>query len=255
MKLSKLEIIEEIKHRRQLISALRCRCRPLELQAAQRGLSAPPEILTEITALNDQMHTQEQEISELEIINIEGELPIVEAKYKIMVARAWDNLRGKPTLAETSELELARLQKGLLSDRAQEIEREIREKLAEEALSELDVKFPELLPTRIKYRGLGFELTNDVTYQSKTSYYSEETLKTYEDSLRIIGRAIRLNYLTAIRLLLIIIPLELKLHIDEFKLNLLHTNRVWNYQEDGETFNCFFRIFAKALEERSQGSK
>jgi len=250
MKLYKQEIEEEIKHKRQIISALRCRCRPLELQAAQKGLSAPPEILTEIITLNDQMNTQEQEISELEIMAVEGELPIIESKYKIMVARAWDNLRGKPTIAESCELELLRLQKGLVSDRTQQIESEIRKKLAEESFSSLDIRFLELLPTKIKRRSLGFNF--DVSYESKTNYYPEETLKTYEDSLRIIGRAIRLDYLTAIRLLLIIIPLDLNLDIDELKSTLLRANKIWNYQEDHEVFDCFFRDFIKALESKTE---
>ncbi len=148
MNLSKQEIEEELVHKRHIVSALVRRRRPLELQAAQKGLSTPPEVLTEISALNDQIHTQGEEIAQLETLAAEGQLSLAEAEYGVMVAKAWDTPRGKPTLAGNAELELSRLRMRLVSESAQQIEHDVRVGLAEEAFSSLDAHFLELLPTK-----------------------------------------------------------------------------------------------------------
>lgn len=269
MKISKQEIEEELDHKRQIVVALIRRRRPLELQAAQKGLSVPPEILTEISMLSDQIRTQEEEISRLETLAAEGQLSIVEAEYRVMVARTWDTSRGKPTLAGSAELELSRLRMGLLPEKAQQIEREVRIGLAEEAFSSLDIHFLKLLPTRPEPKKINDNSSsndftgsisggNVINVVSGSVRFFSSGEDPYESSLRVIGRSIRLDNPTALRLFLTILPHDLRLDLEEFNEQIIRANRVWNYQDDREGFDWFIRHLEKALEEREieiQGQK
>ena len=68
MALTKQETTELLEHNETVVRTLIARYRILELQAAQKGISSPPEILTEMSFLMEQIHVHEKEINELKIL-------------------------------------------------------------------------------------------------------------------------------------------------------------------------------------------
>ncbi len=104
MKLTKQEIEEELTHRQALIHTYRSRLRSLEIQAAQRGLNAPPEITSEIDTLTERIRVQEDEIAKLETLAAEGQLSISEAEYRLALAEVWDTPIGRPTAAGAARI-------------------------------------------------------------------------------------------------------------------------------------------------------
>lgn len=141
MKLTKQELKEELTHRYKLIRAYRGRLRPLEIQAAQRGLNAPPEVLTEISTLTEQISIQESEITELETQYAEENLSLAEAEYRLQLADGLDKSDGRLSYVDIASLELARLKLRLQSERAKELENEIRSHLAEDTIIQLPSDF------------------------------------------------------------------------------------------------------------------
>ncbi|MEM8533283.1 MAG: hypothetical protein AAGF95_20760, partial [Chloroflexota bacterium] len=139
MRQTKQEIEKQLQHKRELITILSARQRPLELQAAQKGINTPPEILTEISTLTDQIRAQEEEIARLESLAAEGQISLAEAEFRVMLAKTWDTLSGRPTIVGDTRLELTRLQLGLTSERATELEYEVRTALAEEIFYKIDI--------------------------------------------------------------------------------------------------------------------
>ncbi|MBD1875070.1 hypothetical protein H6F75_16415 [Nodosilinea sp. FACHB-131] len=271
MGFSRQEIEEELEHKRQILRALIRRRRPLELQVAQRGLSTPPEIFTEISTLSEQIHIQEDEMARLETLAAEGQISIVEAEYKVMVAKAWDTQRGKPTLTGSAELELLRLRMGIVPEKAYQIENEIRVGLAEEAFSNLDTDFFERLPVKPEPKRIEAQKVYEPTSEYNNSgrdqisniiqgeiHISSLSIShsrffpgsddPFEGSLRVIGRSIRLDHLTALRLFLVVLPPIYRLDIEEFGKQLIRANRVWNYQADREVFDYFLNNLASELE-------
>lgn len=271
MGFSRQEIAEEMEHKRQILHALIRRRRPLELQVAQRGLSTPPEIFTEISTLSEQIRIQEDEMARLETLAAEGQISIVEAEYKVMVAKAWDTQRGKPTLTGAAELELLRLRMGLFPEKAYQIENEIRVGLAEEAFSSLDTDFFERLPIKPEPKRIEAQKVYEPASEDNNSgrdqfgaiiqgqihiqHFNISSIgfrsgsdDQFEVSLRIIGRAIRLDHETALRLFLVVLPPAYRLDIEEFGKQLIRANRVWNYQADREVFDCFLNNLACELE-------
>ncbi len=79
---------------------------------------------------------------------------------------------------------------------------------------------------------------------------SSETKNPYEASLKLIGRAIRLDNPTALNLFLTILPSPLRLDLDKFGKQLIQINRVWNYQDDRDVFEWFLTNLAGSLDER-----
>src|ERR1700722_12373692 len=108
MKRDKKEIENELEHKAQIIRALRSRLRPLEIQAAHKGISSPPEIMTEIAILTDQIRIQEDEIAKLESLAAEGQLSLAEAEFRVTLAEVWDTPTGRPTAVGAARLELLR---------------------------------------------------------------------------------------------------------------------------------------------------
>jgi hypothetical protein len=149
MKWTKKEIEDELDHKSKLIRALRARIRPLELQSAQKGLSSPPEITTEIATLTEQIRIQEDEIAKLESLAAEGQLSMAEAELRVTLAEVWDTPIGRPTAAGAARLELVRLRLGLSAERAQALAQEIRGAIVEDIFLKID-----LLPILGKTRGL-----------------------------------------------------------------------------------------------------
>lgn len=259
MILSKQEIEEELAHKKQILNARIKRRRPLELQEAQRGLNTPPDVLTEISSLTEQILKLEEEIARLEILAVEGQISLIEAEYKVMTAKTWDTPRGMPSIVGEAELELARLKMGLVLEKAKQIEKEVRVGLAEEAFSSLDPNFVRIFKTLLYQR--------DFSYVGPGDFPDEVTvndLDSFIDSLRIIGRAIRLDISTALRLFIEILGDFSYLYRSYwhsygfgFRDKLLSANRVWNYQNDKETFEQFLEGFGKALDkpESDQNAK
>ena len=274
MKITKQEVEEELNHRKQILSALVRRRRPLELQEAQKGLNTPPEVSTEISSLAEQIRKQEEEIARLQTLAAEGQLSIVEVEFRVMVAKTWNTPNGRPSLAGANELELARLKMGLLLEKAEQIGHEVRAGLAEEVFSNLDADLLKRLPGYYKppvvsvesdisvksgisvkrdrrdiSMGRDISMAGDVVGRDKIEIHTNYE-DPYDASLRIIGRAIRLDVSTALRLFLIILPSDFLLNVDWFGNQLLNANRVWNYQTDKESFEHFLKELSDALVER-----
>jgi hypothetical protein len=194
----------------------------------------------------------------------EGQLSLAEAEYRVMVAKAWDTPRGKPTLAGNAELELSRLRMRLVSESAKQIEHDVRVGLAEEAFSGLDARFLDRLPTqpkpikpspqKITEAVSGDIIQSDLSHIGSASVTiignSPETEDPYEVSLKLIGRAIRLDNPTALNLFLTILPPSLRLDLNKFGKQLIEINRVWNYQDDRDVFEWFLTHLAGSLGER-----
>jgi len=79
----KQEIEEQIAHKKELVRVLIARQRRLELQAAEKGSSTPPEVSTEISSLTKQIQTHEAEIALLEARLIAGP-QIAELQMRIL---------------------------------------------------------------------------------------------------------------------------------------------------------------------------
>jgi len=260
MRRSKDQIEEELLHKKRLINALDQRRRPLEVQAAQKGSSAPPEILTEISSLTEQVRAITKEISDLETFAAEGQLSIVEAEYRYMIAKAWDTPRGRPTLVGSAEIELARLRMGIVLESAKAIESEVRVLLSEEAFSELDADFIENLPKiiipstgSVIQFGAGNQIGDitigDIVAGNTTYINLINQANPYYIGLRVIGKAIRLDVQIALRLLVTILPSSSNLDVEKFSKELLNANRVWNFQDDKDNFEGFIIGLVQALRE------
>lgn len=263
MRLSKQEIEEQLVHKRAIVRALITRQRPLELQAAQKGINTPAEVMTEISALTEQIRAQEEEMTRLETIAAESHLSLIEAEYRVMLAKAWDTARGRPTLASLAELELARLRMGLLPEKAEQIEYEVRTALVEETFSNLDIEFLDVLPKiqepeAVITFGAGNQF-GDVSIGDivagniiRITTNTGEFDSPYTISLRVTGKAIRLDKQNALRLFLIILPGGFRLDIETFGRQLIAANRVWNYQEDRDVFEWFLVNLTQSLTQRTK---
>lgn len=273
MKPDRDEIIEELEHQRKMLKLLRQRIRALEIQQAQQGNTTPPQIITEIANMTEQIDRREKEIVRLETLAAEAEVSLVEAEYRVMLSEAWDNPRGRPTPANVAKLDLMRLKMRLLLEKAHEIETEVRELLAEEAFSELDTKFYEYLPKSrdeqtsksddvsiISNEGIPDETWNQIASNSQ-NIISTQALAIYapffaakedpyESCLKILGRAIRLNPFMSLELFLTVLPFNFKLDFDSFGRRLLAVNRVWNHRSDREQFEQFLNSLNIELEKR-----
>jgi hypothetical protein len=139
MKRTKKEIEDDLDHKNQIIHALRSRLRPSELQAAQRGISTPPEVMTEIATLTDQIQIQEDEIAKLESHAAECQLSLAEAEFRVTLAEVWDTPTGRPTAVGAARLELVRLRLGLSVERAQALAQEIRGAMVDDIFHSIDI--------------------------------------------------------------------------------------------------------------------
>ena len=78
MALTKQEIEEQIAHEKELIRELARRKRILETQAARKGNNVPPEVLTEISDLTDDIRIHEEQVVRLEA------LPVTEKQLRVL---------------------------------------------------------------------------------------------------------------------------------------------------------------------------
>jgi len=116
----------------KIIYADRQRRAALRLQAAQQGSSTRPEISIEIEELTTKINTEEEELRLLEIEGAVDQWPLPEAKYRELLAETWNTDRGLPTTVGLEHLERIRLELAVKRERAQELEHDIRARLAED---------------------------------------------------------------------------------------------------------------------------
>jgi hypothetical protein len=224
MKISKTETKEEIEHQSKIATTLRKRLRVLELQMAQQGISTPPQILTEIAVMTEQINQRESEIARLESIAAENELSLAEAEYRMMLAEVWNASNGGwPHLTATTRLEFQRLKLGLLPERAQQLEDEVRVILAEDALVRLDP-----------------EITRWIPFTPRNDNFSRNESWT---SMLAIGRAIRCSLSTTLHLFpMIMDKFQSPLDYDHFQSYLLRSNRVWRNRAEYVIFDQLLSV-------------
>lgn len=238
MKWTKADISEELEHQRMMAAAVRRRLRILELQMAQQGMATPPQVMTEIASMTEQITRHENEIARLETLAAEDELSLAEAEYRMMLAEALNaNKDGWLPLTTMTRLEFYRLKLGIKPERASELEREVREKLAEESLARLDPDIGKwLYPHTIDPYG-------------KVLSYSVD-----KDALIAIGRAVRWSPSKALSLLLRVLPENIMIEFKDFRESLLHLNKVWSYQEDFILFDSFIKQLEMTILHRFQST-
>jgi hypothetical protein len=246
MKPENTDLTKELAHQHRMLEILQERRRVLELQAAQRGIDARPEVLTEIVSLNDEIKRHEQELARLATQAAVERFSLDEAEYRVMLAETWSTPLGRPSLVGVARLELARLRMGIPPERAQELEREVRAGLAQEVLAELDIRPLLGITTNTYIQGLGgMTVTLNPTDSAsiKIDHLEISQEMSIDDpltlALRLIGRAVRLDQSTALRLLLVCLPPAPPLEIAAFGSHLLTVNQVMLYPEEKFNFNLF----------------
>lgn len=273
MKPDRDDLIDELEHQRKMAKLLRQRIRALEIQQAQQGNTTPPQIVTEIATMAEQIARHEKEIVRLETLAAEGEVSLVEAEYRVILSEAWDTPRGRPTPANVAKLELMRMKMGLLPEKAHQIETEVRELLSEEAFCDLDIKFYEYLPKVWEDQNTQLEDTSIISEgvipqeawnqiaSSSQSVVSGQSITIYnpffaakedpyDNCLKTLGRAVRLNPFIALSLFLTVLPFDFKLDLEAFGIRLLAVNRVWNHRTDRSQFEQFLSALNIELEKR-----
>lgn len=221
---TKQEIDEALAHQQKMVRVLRQRLQQRELQEAQFGINAPPEVMTEIQALSDRVHAHEAEIARLQTLAAEGQLSVAEAEYRTLLADTWGTPEGRPSVAGATRQELARLRLGLMAERAQELEHEVRVALANETFSQIDSL------SLFKLGRIGSVMVGkEVAAQDTAKSYKRNEMET---ALRLIGRTIRLDAATACRLLVANTPLAKDANFPYFKAWLLMINKVKYDHED-----------------------
>lgn len=158
------EIIDALQHEQKMLQIKRRRLRDREEQQAKYGINAPSEITIEIDDLRESIKHHEAELARLQTEAAVDKEPMAEVEYRMLVAEAWDTLRGRPTIAATTRLEYNRLRLGVLLDQAQQIERETRAAIAKELFREVHPKL---------YRTRSFMYTWPIQQDTSTNMFSE----------------------------------------------------------------------------------
>src|SRR5689334_6088385 len=118
----------------EILVALREHLQELELQQARQGFHTPPGVATEIRHYTERIRAKESEVARLRTEGAVDRFPLSEARYRASLAAAWGDRPGRPSVLLTTSLEHERLQLGVLPERAQELEDQVRAELAEECL-------------------------------------------------------------------------------------------------------------------------
>ena len=253
METEKSEADRSLTHQKEILHALRGRLQALELTEAQLGVSTPPEVRVEIRELTERIPLHEVEVARLQSQVAQAHFSLPEVEYRLALSKVWDTPRGFPKFTGIAELELVRLQKGLLPEQAIRIEEEVRQALAEEAFEGVGPQFrihlpilpyPETIITELQDEaGADKTILVEQKFFVQGAYYyttidvEKETKAIYTA----IGRAIRLHPKTALNLLVKILPTDILLDVDEFGRLLMNVNRVWNYRGDKIVFEDFMR--------------
>jgi hypothetical protein len=130
MDIDKDEIAEEIQHHTEMLRVLRRRLRERELQEVKHGINVPPEITSDLHDLTERVQRHESEITRLQTLAAEDKEPLGEVEYRAVLAEIWE--KSEPTYAGLTRLELIRLRHGILRERANELEKEVRAIVARE---------------------------------------------------------------------------------------------------------------------------
>ncbi len=249
------EIEDELAYVRELISNYRKRLRSLQLQESIKGSSTPAETVTEIGDLHEKIQIQEDELTKLKSLAVEGQLSLAEAEYRVVLAETWNTFIGRPTAYGMARLELARLKLGLKPERAKELETEIRIVLVKEIFMNLDIA-PILGQKSETPVDIGpITITCDVKGEGSITINHidiDQSLvinDSMESVLQLIGRAIRLDPLITGRLLLQTLPETPSIDFNNFRQQLLSVNKVWINQDEQKTFEAFVDGLATDISE------
>jgi hypothetical protein len=68
----------------------------------------------ELESTEEKIREYEHELERLEMRAAEGNLPLAEAEYRLLVAETWDTDRGHPNVTGEARVEMARLRLGIL---------------------------------------------------------------------------------------------------------------------------------------------
>ena len=230
------DVSQDIEHHKAMISAYRKRLRILELQEAQQGITTPPHVPTEISALKDKIDDHTKEASKLQTASVSDKFTVQEAEYRMALAQAWDNRHGRLRLIDLTMLELKRLNLGIALQKSQEMEQEVRSRLALESFWRFDGRFQ-------SYFNTIFPSLSDK--QPDEDLISTSIIQRVEDQIYVIGRAIRLNTPICVDFILKIAPKDLD--VERFDKLLRVVNQTWIYEEDNTTFDKFTALLKEKI--------
>jgi len=140
MSIDEDEIAEEIAHHTEMLRVLRRRLRERELQEAKFGINVPPEITSDVQDLIERVQRHDAELVRLRTVAAQDNETLAEAEYRVLLCDAWDTPQGWPTTGNAARLALARLRLGVSTERASELEREVRVMLTEETWSAMSLE-------------------------------------------------------------------------------------------------------------------
>jgi hypothetical protein len=135
------EIPEESEHLRKMLRTLRRYRREREQQAVTYGIEVPPHVSLEIRTLNEQILQKEHELTQLETLAAVDRYSLVEAEYRKLLAEELNTSNGYLGVVVSSRIELARLKLGLVREKADELEADVRSALTRETLFYVDKHF------------------------------------------------------------------------------------------------------------------
>lgn len=253
--MDKNDIDIQLAHQRDMLRLRRERRNILELQAAQTGTFSRPETVMEITALTEDIRRHEAEIARLATQAAEDRFSLSEAEYRVALAEAWDSPQGTPSIAHRARLELLRLRLGISSEQATTLEEEVRTQLATEVFTHIDLNplfgLQEYFP--MEYLSGGMHVTiapgegGTVSINDLSVIQQAQVFNPVELTMRALGRAIRLHQTTALTLLLLCLPKDRVLLLDQFREQLLTLNRVAVYPRERDLFESFIADLTQAL--------
>jgi len=259
MRRSKEEIDEDLAALQRVTRAERRRRNELRNRAALQGFSADAAIAIELEDIERRLQAYDTEYATLETLAAEADQPQAEVQYRIAVAKAWNTPEGRPTVVGAAQLELERLQLGIAPERAQVIEHAVRTDLAREGLNELSIgALLGLVEDTDGFHRLG-EMNLHI-YPSDGGSVSIERIdmrqtfnqiSPYDNALLIVGRAVRLDPLITLHLLILMLPTTPQLEAATFGTRLLEVNKMVIYPDERSVFDGFVANLGSALGNRS----
>lgn len=134
------DLQNEIASKRRIITKIKATLRQLEEQMATfSGHYVPPFITQQIEDLTNQISIKEEEPARLETQSVQGELPLAEVEFRVLIAEAWKISSGWLDIAEKTRLELCRLRLRISEETSIKHHTFVRQRLAKESLRDLDL--------------------------------------------------------------------------------------------------------------------
>lgn len=211
---------DEIAAAEEILVAQRERRHQLQIRQARQGDNTAVEVLTEIERYNQLIANQEAEVRRLKTESVQDVFSLAEAEYRKALATAWSESGGRPNVAAAEGLEVLRLRLGIPREREQELERDIRQKLAQQAFYAIPRHF----------LSSGWWLT--------------------PDGAKSIGRPLRFDLWTTLNLVMQHIESDVEIEPNEYQGLLIQANNVWVGQDEYTTFSQFVSVLANRLEQR-----